>query len=150
MSGGTPPLIVQLLACSLQQTQKHILVLAALHFLALKLCSHLGDHVLKHIDNFFLAVSACLSLSLNFLRYAVLLFRDARLHLKISLLTLHNLQLDLVVELGEVVFKARLEVFQCVITCLGLFGELGAQLTESIVHQIRQSFFHLQVGLSFI
>ena len=115
---GTDALIVKFLACGLEQAQEDILVLATLKLLRLQLSPHLSDHVFEHIDNFLFGIGARLSFSFDLLSDPVLLFRDFGLHLEVSLFSLQDLQLYLVVELREVVFETRFEILKCVISCL--------------------------------
>ena len=150
LGGGAHALIVKLLACGLQQAEQHILVLAAFELLRLELRPHLRYHVFKHVDNLLFGVGARFSFSLDALSDAVLFFGDPGLHLQVTLLSLHHFQLDLVVELGEVVLQARLEVLKSVISCLGLLGQLGPQLSEPIIHEIREALLHLKVSLALI
>ena len=115
---GHNALLVEFGASRFEQSKQNILIFAPLGLFSFQLSLHLGNHVLKHLDDFVFTVSTTLPLGLYRLSNTVLLFSDLSLDLQVTLFPLHHFHLDLIIELGEVVLQAALEVLERVIALL--------------------------------
>lgn len=143
-------LLIELLTGSLEQAKQDVFILATLGLFVFKLAADLSDHVLKHVYNLVLAVTARLTLSLDRLRHTVLLLLYFGLGLEVTLLSLHDFEFNLVVQFREVILEASFEILKSVIARLRLFAKLVTQRNETIRDGLRNAPFHVNISLALL